>query len=193
MNRLSRRRFVQLGIGGTVILSSCGALLAWSTSGYAFRPGEVALALSPKELAVARAVVETLLPGGDGLPSGVELGIPQRIDEQVWAAAPESAGDLEAALQLLEHVPPLFGHYHRFTALDPESRQDVYAKLLKSRRDLLAAVAVALKQMAELLYFGHEAVWPAIGYDGPWIKQRKPPESALAYARLLRERGGEIA
>lgn len=190
MSGPSRRQLIQVGIGGAVALALGGGLLRWVGSGYALRPGEVALGLSVKQLCVARALVEALAPGGDGFPSGLELGIQQRVDEQVWAADDGTAADLRAALELIEHVPPLLGHFGRFSSLELRARQQVFEQLLRSRRDLFVQVAVAFKQLVQLCYYTDARVWPHIGYDGPWVKEAKPPASALAYARLLAEKAG---
>lgn len=190
MSEPTRRQLIQVGIGGAALLALGGGLLQWAGSGYALRPGEVAIGLSVKQLCVARALVETLVPGGQGLPSGLELGLVQSVDEQIWAADSGMADDLRAALELVEHVPPLFGYLGRFTTLGPAERQDVFERLLRSRRDLFVQVGIAFKQLIQLCYYAHERVWPHIGYDGPWIKQAKPPASALAYAKLLADEAG---
>jgi hypothetical protein len=152
----------------------------------------VAIGLSEKQLCVARALVEALLPASGALPDGVSLGIHQRIDEQVWAADADMGGDLRDALELIEHVPPLLGHWGRFTSLDLDARVDVFLALLRSRRDLLVQVALAFKQLVHMLYYADASVWPHIGYDGPWEKTPKPPESSLRYAQLFSERGGRV-
>lgn len=186
----SRRQLIQLGIGGAALLALGGGLLRFMGSGYALRPGEVAIGLSVKQLCVARALVETLAPGGDGMPSGLELGLPQRVDEQVWAADEGMAQDICAALELVEHAPPLLGHFGRFTSLGLAARGEVFERMLRSRRDLFVQIAIAFKQLIQLCYYADERVWPAIGYDGPWIKEAKPPASALAYAKLFADKGG---
>ena len=124
------------------------------------------------------------------MPSGLELGLHQQIDEQVWAADPHVAGDLRAALELLEHVPLLFGHFGRLTSLDREARRDVIESMLSSQRDLFVQVGFGLKQMVQMLYYANDAVWPHIGYDGPWQPTPVPPESSLRYAALLRQARG---
>lgn len=190
MPQLSRRRFVELGLGGTLALGLAGGLFRWFRAGYALRAGEVALALSDKQLSVARALVDALVPGGDGMPSGVELGVHQQIDEQVWAAEPFVAADLRAALELVEHVPPLLGHFGRLSSLDREARRAVVESMLRSQRDLFVQVAFGLKQLVHMLYYAHEAVWPHIGYDGPWQPEAVPPDSALRYAEMLQRARG---
>lgn len=190
MSDLGRRQLIQVGVGGAMVLALGGLGLRWLGSGYLLRAGEVALGLSVKQLCVARALVEALAPGGDGFPGGAELGLVQRIDEEVWAADDGMASDLRSALELLEHVPPLLGHMGRFSALSVAARGDVFERMLRSRRDLFVQVAIGLKQLVQICYYADARVWPAIGYDGPWIKEAKPPASALAYQKLVGERGG---
>jgi hypothetical protein len=189
MSDRSRRRFLQLGIGGVVSLALGGSVLRWIKGGYHLAKGDVAIGLSVKQLTVVRAIVDALAPGENGWPSGLALGVHRSVDEQFWAADPALSADLRAGLELIEHVPPLFGHFGRLSSLDREARQEVYARLLESRFDVLVQVATAMKQLVLLCYYTREEVWPFIGYDGPWIKQAKPPESALAYAELVRKAG----
>jgi hypothetical protein len=186
--QLSRRRLFQVGFGGSLLVSAGGAL-RWVTSGYALQGGQRAIGLSVKELCVARAIVETLLPADDGLPSGVELGIVQRIDEEVWAASESLQGDLRAALQLLEHGPPLFGSFGRLTRLAPDARAECYRRYLSADNEVFVLSAQAYRQMAHLFYYADARLWPAIEYDGPWVPEPKPPESTLRYRAILEGRG----
>jgi len=190
MSEPSRRRFLQLGIGGVVLLAVGGSAFRWVKGGYRLTPGDRVLALSVKQLAVVRAVVDTLAPGADGWPSGLELGIHREIDQQIWAIDEPTASDLKSGLELLEHVPPIFGHLGRFSGLDRAARQDVFDRMLCSRFDVLVQIAVAMKQLTLLCYYASDKVWPFIGYDGPWIQQPKPPESAQRYAELVRKAAG---
>lgn len=185
----SRRRFLKLGIGGVVALGLGGSALRWVKGGYRLAPGDVALGLSVKQLAVVRAIVDALAPGGDGWPNGLDLGAHREVDQQLWALDPAMAADLGSGLELLEHVPPLYGHFGRFSALDRAARQDVLERMLSSRFDVLVQIAMAMKQLVLLCYYTNDKVWPFIGYDGPWVKDPKPPESALLYAELSRKAG----
>ncbi len=186
MAALSRRRLFQLGVGGAALLATSAGALSWLTAGYVLGSGEVAIGLSEKEYCIARALVDALLPGGDGLPDGVSLGVVQGIDEQVWAADAELQSDFRAALVLIEHSPPLFGSWGRFTRLSRRARQELLARMMRSKREVFVQSVVGVKQMAQMLYFATDATWEAIGYDGPWIKERKSPPSALAYRELVK-------
>jgi len=118
----TRRQVLARIFGGGAFLAAAGGL-AWFRLGYDLLPGEIPVALDTKELVVVRSLVQALLPGGDGLPSGVEIGIPQRIDEEVWAAPEAVAKDLKAGLLLLEHGPLALGFLGRFSSLSVDKRQ----------------------------------------------------------------------
>lgn len=185
---LSRRR-VLFGLGGAALLT-CGSGLAWVKLGYKLPANAVPVGLSQKELCVVAAIVEALLPEDGDLPSGLSLSIHQRIDEEVWSASPELAADLKSALSLIEHIPPFFGFWGRFTRLSPEERLACYEALLLASPSPVVAAAVAYKQMCSLFYYSHPSVWPAIGYDGAWVPRPSPPPSSLRYAELLKAAGG---
>ncbi|MFT3766425.1 MAG: hypothetical protein QM820_13070 [Minicystis sp.] len=153
-------------------------------------PADTPVALSIKEFAVVRAIVDAFFPAEDGFPSGVEVGIHQRIDEELWAAPDRLRGDIKSGLQLIEHLPPIYGHPHRFTALSREARVAVFTSMTRSSRETIRQIAVALKQMSQIFYYGHEKVWPMIHYDGTFVKTPKPPPSSIAYASLVKSRRG---
>lgn len=183
METFTRRR-VAFGLGGALVLA-CGGGLARLGSGYALGEGDVPIGLTRKQLAIVRAVVDTLLPADGDLPAGTAVGVHQRIDEEVWAADDGLRSDLRAAITLVEHVPPVFGFLGRFTTLDPEERLRCFTALLRARPGPLVAAAVALRQMCTLFYYCAPETWPAIGYDGPWVATPRPPDSALRYRELL--------
>lgn len=187
MWNMTRRRLLTAGLGGGALLLA-GSGLRWFSSGYALLAGEAAVGLSIKELCVVRSLVEMFFPASGALPSGVALGVHQRIDEEVWAQPPAMREDLRDALQLIEHAPPLFGLPGRMSGLDVAGRERAFQRLLDSDRDVVVQAAVALKQMAHLFYYGRPEVWKAIGYDGPWVAQPVPPASSVRYQELLRAR-----
>jgi hypothetical protein len=189
---LARRTVLRLGVGGAVLLAVSGGLARWITAGYGalLDPADVPVALSVKELAVVRALVDAFFPAEDGFPSGLELGVHQHLDEQLWAAPELTRSGLKSGLALLEHLPPLYGHAHRFTALPREARLAVFEAMLRSKTETIRQIAVALKQATHLLYYGHEKVWPLVHYDGVFVPVPKPPASSLAYAAILEARRG---
>lgn len=183
MPTTTRRRFLAAGLGGAALLGVGGAL-RWVSSGYALPAGDVCLALSTKEMVIVRSLVEALFPGGD-MPSGLELDVHQRVDEEVWAQPDDVRSDLKAAVQLLEHAPPLFGTFGRLSSLGVQERLSVYLAMLQRGPDVVVQAALALKQLTSMHYFSHPKVWPHLGYDGPWVREAKPPASHLRYRELL--------
>jgi hypothetical protein len=192
MLKMTRRRLLAAGLGGGSLLL-VGTGLRWFTSGYQLRAGEVALGLSVKELCVVRALVEMFFPALGALPSGVALGVHQRIDEEVWSQSQSVREDLQAALQLIEHGPPLFGFAGRMSSLDVSDREKAFQRMLASDQDVVVQAAVAFKQMAHLFYYGHPDTWKAIGYDGPWMPRPLPPESSARYQSLVTQAGARLA
>ena len=184
---MTTRRTLLLGGFGAGVFVAAASGWAWLSVGYSLPPDTIAVALSEKELAVVAALTEALVPGEDGMPNGLALGVPQRVDEEVWAAPPAIQSDLKAALLLLEHAPPLIGFASRFTHLDVEARRACLRAMLGSDKAVLVEAAAALKQMIHLFTYARDEAWPAIGYEGPRV-DRVPPESALAYAALSKRR-----
>jgi hypothetical protein len=181
---LSRRRLLAFGAGGAALLG-CGGALSWLTVGYSLPPGDVAVGLSVKELAIVRAIVEALLPEDGDLPSGLSLGVHQRVDEEVWSAPDDVRSDLRAAIQLLEVLPPLYGFPGRLTRLRPDQRLACLQALRTAGWTPIVQAVTALQQMCHLFAYVQPGSWPAIGYDGPWVGVERPPPSSVRYAEVL--------
>lgn len=185
---LSRRRLFKLGLGGAAGLFAAGAIGRLFT-GDDLRPGEVALGLTPHALHVVAALVEALLPEEEGFPSGLSLGVHQRVDEEAWAAPPLVRDDINSAIMLLEHAPLLLGFGSRLSRLPVERRAVAFDAMMQHRARLLSAAATSVRQMIYVFYYGHSGSWAGVGYDGPYVPEPRPPESALRYRALLQERG----
>ena len=192
MLKMTRRRLLAAGLGGGALLL-VGSGLRWFTSGYQLLPGEACVGLSVKELCVVRSLVEMFFPASGTLPSGVALGVHQRIDEEVWSQPQAMREDLQAAIQLLEHAPPLLGFAGRMSSLGVPEREKAFQRMLASDQDVVVQAAVALKQMAHLFYYGHPDTWKAIGYDGPLVPRPLPPESSARYQSLVTAAAGRLA
>lgn len=169
-------------------MAASGAALRWFRSGYGslLAPNEKPLAFDVKEFAIAKAAVEAMLPAADGLPSGIELGIPQQIDEQLFMAPVALKADFKNGLQLLEHATLVNGHRSRFTALPLPDRSAYLDALMSGPNEALRQVAFGLKEMVHLRYYSDPKVWKAIGYDGPLVANVSPPASRLAYQQQLK-------
>jgi hypothetical protein len=143
------------------------------------------LVLGQREKHTVDALVAALFPADGALPSGESVGLARALDEQIWAAVPAARADMLAALLLLECVPPVFGSLATFSSLDAAARTRVFEAMLRSKRDVFCRVAVGLKQLLSIAYYSAPATWEVLGYDGPWVKNAKPPPSAIRYAHLV--------
>lgn len=185
---LPRRRFLRLGVVSGALFAATGAGLAWWSVGYRglLTPEDRPIALTAKEFAVVKALVRALLPEDGDLPSGESLGLAQRVDEELWAADPGAREEIAWGLQLLEHLPRLYGLRGRLTELTPEGARDYLARVLGGPREALRQVVFALRQLLHLLYYANHATWVAIGYGGPFVAEPAPPETHARYRSLWR-------
>lgn len=186
---LSRRRWLRVGIGGSLALGVGGAL-AWNVSGYSVPPRVASrlVALSPKEYLVVEAVASAILrPDADDLPTPEELDVALAIDDLVARLDPANRADLRRLLHLLEHALPLAsGYVTRFTRLDVAGRDDVLRRMSEHGTLLLRGGFAALKSLCAMAYFSSPRTWGAIGYDGPLVN--RPPEGWVAASALARGR-----
>ncbi len=179
---VTRRRLVQGGVVGAAALGIGGAL-RWFDGGYVVDKRVIGepVALSVKEAVVVGALVDALFPAAGAYPAGCAVGVVERVDEEVFSQSAAAREDLKAALQVLEHAPPLFGFFGRFTSLSRDDRAAVLTRLLRRGPDVVVQACAGLQQLCSIAYYAHPAVWAAIGYDGPWQPTEKPPASHGRY------------
>ncbi len=188
---LSRRG--ALSVGGVAGLLLLGVGAARLRSLGPVQPHGDFLVIGRTEQRVLEALTSALFPKDGALPGGLDLGVVRDVDEQLWAAQPSLRAEVLSAILLVEYVPPVFGRWGKFTALSNADRAAVFEAMLRSKRDLLAQVAVGLRQILSIIYYAKPATWTVIGYDGPWIKKAKPPPSAIRYVHLVKTRREEQA
>ncbi len=190
--KVSRRRFVRLGVGGALLLGA-GGILAYQTSGYELTSTEVAAlyALSPKELIVVRAVAARMLradepeEGEAAYPAPEELDVAGAIDIFVARLDDANRRDLKRLIHLVEHGLPLAaGFTTRFTRLDGSRQDRVLEAMETSSIGLLRGAFSALKSLCAMAFFSSPLTWEPIGYDGPLV--RRPREGWVEAARLGR-------
>lgn len=183
--KVSRRRWIRVGIGGSIALGLGGAL-AWNVSGYSVDAAIAArlVALSPKEYRVVEALASRMVrPDADDLPTPEELEVAIAIDDLVARLDPANRADLRRLLHLLEHALPLLsGHVSRFTRLDGQARDHVLRAMSESGTLLLRGGFAALKSLCAMAYWSSPRTWGAIGYDGPLVD--RPAGGWVSAARL---------
>lgn len=189
--KVSRRRFVRLGLGGAALLG-VGGVLAWQTSGYEVSAETAArlYALSPKEYLIVSALAARMLRrDAEDLPTPEELEAALAIDVLVARLDADNRRDLLRLLHALEHVLPLsVGVASRFTRASGPEQDLVLQAMSEHSVGLLRGAFSALKSLCVMAYFSSPLTWGAIGYDGPLVS--RPAEGWVEAARLGRGASG---
>jgi long-chain-alcohol oxidase len=146
--------------------------------------------LSAKARAALDAICDTFVPGGEGLPSATELGVPEAL-LGVVARNPRAAERKQVAQLLGLWDTRLLcaiagGGVRRFSSLSQERREQVLLSWADSRLVQRRAAFQALRKGALLAYYGKGAdngapnpVWDAIGYPGPLGPPQDPPPRTI--------------
>jgi choline dehydrogenase-like flavoprotein len=137
-------------------------------------PAAPALGLTRARRRTLDAVCDTFAPGGDGLPSATELGVPEAIVEAVAGNA--RAADRRAFEMALTALGSRVGAGgpRRLPALAAAGRERVLLSWCDSRLGFRRAAFQALRRAALVMYHllpapdgGPNPTWPAMGYGGP--------------------------
>lgn len=119
-------------------------------------------------------LIEVILPNAATFPAGAELNLLPQID----ALLADLDGPLRArfldALLFLEWSPQFSLHLRPFSQLDAAARAAWFRGFATSVLQTKRAVYTALKGIVLFVYADHPAVWPALGYDGPWVGRAVP-------------------
>lgn len=183
---LSRRRFLKgtLALAGAAgaapLLGGCGAAPGVGPDG---RP---LLFLDAREAAVMTALGDAIIPSQPAFPGLAEAEVIRRLDEELSFVGESIGSDVHAAISVLEFAPFVYGRLGRYSRLPTTARREVLTAMMGSRSEILRAVGTNLKLMLHFFYFAHPAVWPAMGYDGPFAgMEPKPSAQRRFYARRI--------
>jgi long-chain-alcohol oxidase len=150
----------------------------------------MSVALSGKARSALDAICDTFAPGGDGLPSATELGVPEALLALV-GRNPRAAERKQVAQLLGLWDTRLLcaiagGGVKRFTGLAQEERERVLLSWADSRMPQRRAAFQALRKGTLLAYYGKggangdpNPVWEAIGYPGPLGSPQDPPPPGI--------------
>jgi choline dehydrogenase-like flavoprotein len=136
-------------------------------------------------------ICDTVCPGGDGLPSATELGVPDALLEAVGRNPRAAERRQFAQLLSLWDSRPLTalggGGWRRFSQLDQEQCERVLLSWCDSRLPQRRAAFQALCQGTRLFYWmlpapdgGSSPAWADIGYPGPLGPNAGAPPKAIA-------------
>jgi hypothetical protein len=148
------------GLGGLLLGAASGLTLVGS------EPATAATVLGEPERQAFRALVDTLMPDGEGSLGAVAIG----VDEAILAKASRIDGlseliaDAATWLDAQAHAAGAAA----FATLDSNGRERIVAILADMPRDTPAAwsFVVTLGQVYRH-YYAHPGSWAAIGYAGP--------------------------
>src|SRR5215213_6629934 len=146
--------------------------------------------LSARQRRALTSICDTFCPGGDGLPSASEMGVPEALMAAVALNPRESERKQVAQLLGLWDTALLTavggGGLKRFSSLSQEAREKVLLSWADSRVPQRRAAFQALRKGALLCYYGQSApdggpsaVHEALGYPGPLGKPADPPPKTL--------------
>lgn len=166
-----RRRFLKKTVLGVIALSVTRISFSSSipsASTEAMRESKDFL--SPKQFQVLEAICDRMIPAGDGLPGARELKIAGHLDIYFSKMDRPVAEQIAQLLDLFDVSPLLFDFKAgRFTSLAAPQQDEVLKSWASSRLEFRRTGFEALKRLAMSAYYGQEATWKMIGYDGPVI------------------------
>jgi len=147
--------------------------------------------LSSKSRQGLEAICDTFAPGGDGIPSATEIGVPDALLGTVDLNPRRSERRQFASLMRLWDTPALTalggGGLRRFSELRPEERERVLLSWADSRSPQRRAVFQGLRKGILLSYYGQAAadggpspVMESIGYPGPLGSPEYPQPRAIS-------------
>jgi hypothetical protein len=161
---LTRRRLLQTGLGGALLLA-VGAVLPSGCARYSAIERPLRF-LTRKEYAVVTKAAVRIL----GLPDDARDELGTFIDGLLADLPPTSQGQARLMLRVVEHGTHLFDlKARRFTRLAPAD-QDTYLRgWMESTLGARRVIFRALKTLAALGYYAQTTSFEAVGYDGPWL------------------------
>lgn len=140
------------------------------------------VALSAREARTVMAAAQVLVPRAfDHLAL--------QVDAYIHYLPASAQREVHAMLAMVEHGAPLAaGSGRRFSDAEAEDRMLALTRLL-ARGGVAAQIVRGLRDLCLLAYYAEPSAWPALGYDGPWVRGQTTEQND--YRRLRAERGAE--
>lgn len=167
---MQRRTLLKLGFGGAVVLAAAGGGLALLKPGLeGTRLGADGRAIFG---AVARAVLDGMLPTTDAARQAAVQAHLGRLDDTIGMLAPATRAELSQLVALLGSLPGrkwLAGLDADWTDASPAQVQAALQSMRTSTTSLRQQAYHALRDLTNAAYFADPATWSAIGYPGPRV------------------------
>ena len=169
----SRRSFLKLGLGGSLVLAAGGFGLGLRSS--LLRSPQVPLqALSQRQYSVLAAIADRIHPGGDGWPTASEIQVAEKLDKLLASANPGLAKEFGMALMLVENALAGFvlgQGVTPFTRCSPEVQDKILENWQTSGIDLRRTVFKGINGLCTATYWAAPELREGMGYPGPLPRQ----------------------
>lgn len=165
---MERRRFLQLGFGGSAVLALGGFSLFMRSS--RLRETPTLQVFSAAEYAVLAAIANRVCPGSGNLPSAEEIGVAEKVDGLFARMHPRDAQDFKLALGLFENALAGLLHDQRvtpFTRLDGPDQDAVLRNWKESRVGTARMIYRSIRDLVASTYWGDPRTFAAANYPGP--------------------------
>lgn len=167
----SRRKFLKRTVLGMAALGL--TRVAWASEflfGMNVSARDAGRFLTVRQGRVLESICERLIPSGEAMPDAQELAIAARLDDYLKTLDRPVAIQIAQLLDLFEISPLVWNFkFSRFTSLSAIEQDQVLQSWASSRLDFRRTGFQALKRLSMAAYYGQEAPWKAIGYEGPWV------------------------
>lgn len=173
----SRRSVLKLGLLGSLGLAVGGVGLSLR-SGTLHAPAGALRCLDLRHFSTLVAAAEVLTPGGNGLPTGADVHVAERVDEAFALCHPGVQKEMIQVLALLESALAgaiLDRRITPFSACSRATRERVLKSWQTSDSQLLAAAFRALHGFCAGAYYSAPEVTAGLGYPGPqpWLLEAR--------------------
>jgi hypothetical protein len=172
---MQRRTLLKLGAGSAALLALAGGGLALLRPGIS--EGRLTAAGGEVFLAVARAVLDGLLPDDERARAAVLSRHLQRLDETVAGFPPATRSELSQLLALLASTPGRLGLARLRPAwpdADVTDLQNALQGMRTASLSLPQQAYHALRDLTNAAYFADAATWVPLGYPGPRAVEAEP-------------------
>lgn len=189
---MPRRKLLKWGVFGVVALGSATTFMLGDRGGDERAAGESLslLVFNRDHAQTLLAMLQMVLPSSHVTNAALHNQVLSRIDEEFYFVDGKIQADFCLALDVLEYLPILFGHFSRFSKLSRVDRDEFLARMQNTRSDTFRAVINNCRLFPLYVYYGLEVSWQTIGYDGPFSRIKPVvSEQRQFYADLVKGKG----
>lgn len=165
---MQRRTLLKLGLGASVVLAVAGTGVALLQPG--LHQGHLTAGSNEVMRAVARAVLEGVLPADESQRAAALAAHLQRLDDAIAAFPAATRGELSQLLALLASAPgrrALAGLHDAWAEASAADIQQAMQAMRTSRLSLRQQAYHALRDLTNAAYFSDPSAWAHLGYPGP--------------------------